>query len=485
MSFTAALDASAPISAESVDAAEPLVTTIPPRSHGRECAARRHRLTERLRSPRRRPDGHRPPAPLSMEVPRMSRIPLSLARRLPLAVLASLALVAGGCSKASEGDDAKEQKSKSVKISGEKGEKDDEKSDKAAKTDDSAAKKDDADPKKAADPKENKAIERDSTALVQEVPFGSIGWTIEADGVVKADARDKAGAPIKEGLQASVEGADGTAVPLQPIEGSTLWGATVPAFQADLTPIHYAVQLAPPDAPEPTEPPATGVFYVPAGGTKVLLAPPTATITAVAPAPAGAEVVADVKGPHGGVVQLVGPDRVELVSDQDSGEVRAYVLDAELKPIVVGERRLTLGVVADHPEVVGFEVAPGGAYFVAGWGIKADPLNLTLALRIGPAVHVGIVGWRPGVRFVAVRPAPWHVRVKTGWGPPAKVLVRGRVVEGHGPVHWARGEGGKGKVEVKGGGGPKVEVKGGGGPKVEIRPKIEIKAKGGGGKGKK
>ncbi len=314
-------------------------------------------------------------------------------------------------------------------------------------------------------------------AVVQELPFGTVAWTFEADGVVKADVRDKAGEPVKEGFVGSLEAPDGKPVELAPVEGAALYGAALPSFTGDLTPISYVVQVG--------AEPVRGTLYVPAGGTRVMLAPPAA------PPLKESAVMGDVKGPHGGIVQLVGPDRVELVSDQESGEVRAYVLDASLTPISVGERRLTLGVVADHPELVTFEAVEGGAYFSAGWGIKADPVHLTLALRVGAVVSVGVVGWRPGARLVVVRPEPWRVRLKPGWGPPARVLVRGRVIEAHEPRLTRRG---KPEVVVEPGrkGGEKIEIRGGkgGGERVEIKGKgggerVEIKGKGGGGKGKR
>jgi hypothetical protein len=405
----------------------------------------------------------------------------------PMYVALFLALpLATACSKPSTGDTSEDEAKPSKKKGGKVELSDDPKgsNDSPSATGSAAGTAGAGDKSNAgADVKANAAA---SKAVVQELPFGTVAWTFEADGVVKADVRDKAGEPIKEGFVGSLEATDGKPVELAPIEGApvagaALYGAELPAFKGDLTPVSYVVQVG--------ADPVKGTLYVPAGGTTVMLAPPAPSVTVTATA-----VGADVKGPHGGIVQLVGPDRVEIVSDQDSGEVRAYVLDASLMPIAVGERHLTLGVVADHPELVTLEPVDGGAYFVAGWGIHADPVSISVSVRLGAVVSFGLVGWRPGIPYVVVRPEPWRVRLKPGWGPPARVLVRGRVIEAHEPRLTRRG-----KVEVGLGpgfkGGERVEIKGrgggGGGEKVEIKgkggggggEKVEIKGKGGGGGG--
>jgi hypothetical protein len=245
-----------------------------------------------------------------------------------------------------------------------------------------------------------------SAGLVEEYDFGTIGWSFEGDGVVKADVRDKTGAPIKEGFSGELvvapptKGAPATPIVLKPIDGAPLYGAALPAFSADLTPVTYVVKVK--------DKPFTGTVHVPAGGTTVLLSAPAPSVT----------VAVGTKGPHGGVIQVVGDDRMELVSDDESHEVRVYVLDADLKPVAIGERKVTLGVVADVPDTVVLVPAPDKLYLTAHWKVRADPSRVTVCVRTGPAVHVAIVGWTPGVHLlVGVRAPVWHVRVHAGWGP--------------------------------------------------------------------
>lgn len=274
-----------------------------------------------------------------------------------------------------------------------------------------------------------------SAGLVEEYDFGTIGWSFEGDGVVKADVRDKTGAPIRDGfygelvVAAPEKGAPATPIVLKPIEGSPLYGAAVPAFSADLTPVTYVVKVK--------DKPFTGTVHVPAGGTTVLVSAPAPSVT----------VAVGTKGPHGGVIQVVGDDRLELVSDDVSSEVRVYVLDAELKPVAVGERKVTIGVVADVPDTVVLAPAPDKLYLTARWKVRADPSRVTLCVRTGPAVHVAIVGWSPGVHlFVGVRAPVWHVRVHGGWGPPLLVGEWDDDDDGHWKVKGWHGRGhGRGK----------------------------------------
>ncbi len=278
-----------------------------------------------------------------------------------------------------------------------------------------------------------------SNEVIQDTPFGSVGWVLENDGAVKADVRDKSGNPVADdfaGTLAAGDGADRKIVALAPLDGTTLFGATLPSFASDLTAVTYALKQGA-DA-------FNGTFYVPAGGSSVLTEPPaaapaapaaTGTAAPAAPATTGgtqaamAPTTTTAVGPNGGVVQMIGDQRVELVSDQATGEVRAYLLDAANKIMPLGDRKITLGVVADHPELVTLQPAEGGNYAVASWGIKIDPLSLTIAVRDGKRVHAGVIGWRPGMRLETKEPMPVRVSGKRGWAPPKKPLERGRVID--------------------------------------------------------
>jgi len=354
-------------------------------------------------------------------------------------------------------------------------------------------------PSSGGDPEENKPTKTSEKVdpkpiptlvdvLVEDFEFGSVSWMITSDGAVKAEVKDTSGAPIKEGFAGDLKVGEGespsTAVTLEPIQGSAIYGATLPAFDADLTPINYTFKLSGKTY--------VGTLHVPAGG--------TAVIVKAAAAPPKVVIEPGTKGPHGGVVQVVGEDRLELVSDLETGEVRVFVLDVGLKPIVVGERKVTIGVVADHPEVVVLAPEPGGLYFTAGWGIAVDPLRITLGLHVGARYDVAIVGFRPGVRLVVGAKAPViAVRVKTGWGPPARVFVKGKWVawedsgkgKGKGKDkddddhHAGKGvPGGAIEVKVKGGGN-EGKVGGGGGPAKGGNEGKGSDGKGGGGGGGK
>jgi hypothetical protein len=239
-----------------------------------------------------------------------------------------------------------------------------------------------------------------SNEVVQDTPFGSVGWTVANDGSVKADVRDSSGAPLADDVAGTLETGDGASaktVVLEPVAGSTLFGATLPAFSSDLTPVTYAIKQG--------NVLANGTFFVPAGGSSVLTQPPpasavappvtaaTATPNVVAPSAANGFAVA---GPHGGVVRWIGDKRVEIVADQTTGEVRAYLLDANNKSIPLGGRKLSLGVIGDHPELVNFEAVESGNYWAGTWGLKVDPRGLTIALRDGTTVHAGVLGLRVG-----------------------------------------------------------------------------------------
>jgi hypothetical protein len=272
-----------------------------------------------------------------------------------------------------------------------------------------------------------------SNEVIQEAPFGTVGWLLEDDGVVKADVRDKSGNAIADdfaGTLASGDGASKKEVSLAPIDGSTMFGATLPAFASDLTAVSYALKQGADTF--------DGTFFVPAGGSSILTEKPAtpaatagATTTTTPTTTGGAQAAIappTTTGPNGGVIQTIGEQRVELVSDQTTGEVRAYLLDAANKIIPLGDRKITLGVVGDQPELVTLQPAEGADYAVASWGLKADPVSLTIAIRDGKKVHAGVWGWRPGA-VVPVKPKePVHLVVKRNWPAPKGPLVRAKIL---------------------------------------------------------
>ena len=114
---------------------------------------------------------------------------------------------------------------------------------------------------------------------------------------------------------------DGQSFPLA-ADGASLT-ATIPALGAELTTIAYSLKVG--DATW------DGALHVPPGGTKDLLDVPAVT------------VAAGTKGPHGGAVEVVGDQRIEMVVDDKSGEVRVYMLDENLQPIPVGDAAAVAG----------------------------------------------------------------------------------------------------------------------------------------------
>jgi hypothetical protein len=276
--------------------------------------------------------------------------------------------------------------------------------------------------------------------VVQTVPFGTVGWSLDNNGGVKADVRDANGQPIADNIAGTVQGPDGKVVPLEAVNGSTQYGANMPQFTADLTPINYALQMG--------SQLANGTFFVPAGGTTVLADAPAAAASAVAAvsaaanaatvaptapataatAPANSESFNSV-GPNGGVVQVIGTEPYEIVSDQQTGEVRAYLLGHDRKPLPIGTRKITLGVIADHPEIVTLEPVEGANYAAATWGIKANPTHITISVRDGRMFHAGIVGWRPQAHHVAIKVEPIMIIAKRTWQPPRRPLPRAVTIE--------------------------------------------------------
>lgn len=262
-------------------------------------------------------------------------------------------------------------------------------------------------------------------AVVEEHDEGTVAWAIAPDGQVRAVVTAKAGGQVKENVSGSlvykIQGGETKTVPLVVEPKTGVLVAAGPKLEADLTEVNYTVQVS--------GKPWSGVMHVPVGG--------TAALVATAKTSVDVKVDAQAVGPHGGSIQVVGDDRLEMVGD-DGGEVRVYVLDADLRPRTSIEgRTLRVGFIAERPEVVTFAHASGGAYFVGRFGTRAvvDPLRVTVSLGLGGGVvRSAIWGYRPGIRVVAptatvrIAAAPRiHFRLTGGFDSGVDVYGRARV----------------------------------------------------------
>lgn len=264
----------------------------------------------------------------------------------------------------------------------------------------------------------------ESVPVALEEPFteehedGSVGWDIAADGSVRALVKTKDGNPIDKDVSGTLtwkepDGERQIPLALDPKTGLLI--AAGPKLEADLTEVKYNVIVA--------GKPWTGTLHVPAGGTRVIVE--GAKKAEKKPIPEGKT------GPNGGVIQVVGDDIVEVVADKDSGQVRVYVLDPDLKPIPVGNRTIKLGFVGASSELVVLNPAPGGLYVTGTLVAKANPTKLTVLMAHPTHTDVVVVGHRPGVHVVVgpsapvvnvVVATPWHVGVKVKTNPGVVVV---------------------------------------------------------------
>jgi hypothetical protein len=244
------------------------------------------------------------------------------------------------------------------------------------------------------------SAEAQASALVEVFETGSLAWTIDDAGKVRLDVRDKDGTSISKKAAADLEWQTETGeqktVKLAFDDKANALAGTGPAAKGDITLLRYKVTGG--------AAPMTGTLHVPVGGTIALAKDATEAEKVTAPA----------TGPNGGVVQVVGDDRIEVVGDEDSDQVRVFVLGADGKAVPVGERKVTLAVNADASEVVALTPSPDGLYLIGKWKVKSDPSRLTIVVRRAGAAHVALVGWKPGVKIVVLSAPKLKVRVKGG-----------------------------------------------------------------------
>jgi hypothetical protein len=311
-----------------------------------------------------------------------------------------------------------------------------------------------------------------SASLVEKFDGGSVAWNVSAQGEVLAHVKDQAGDDISKSVKGNIEWTAGGKVQTAPLAWDAKAEALVavgPPLQQDLTEIRYTFVA--------DTQPIVGVLHVPANGTSI--------IAVDAAAAAKVELKAQV-GPHGGPIQIVGEDRIEIVAEPTTNYVRVYVLDASLQPVVIGKRRITIAVGGPQPEVIVLTPGPQAAFFTGSWHVVAEPPRLTVAVH-DPIVglHVGVVGMLPGVPLLVGGgpvlamglPAPLPFRVQgVVFGPGVSITVGGTFYA-DGVVYAGKHDNGNHYGQIKNGGGVK-----GGGPGFA---NVGNKGNGGGGGGVK
>lgn len=244
----------------------------------------------------------------------------------------------------------------------------------------------------------------------------AVAWSVAADGAVMAQVRTLDGQPITEKVDGSIQWKVGNDVKSASLVSDPKKGVLVaqgPRLDADLTELTYKVTLE--------GAPLDGALHLPPGGTAQLVADGKAT--------AKVTLAEGARGPHGGIIQVVGEDRVEIVSAEGAEDVRVYVLNEKLEVVELEDRTLTIAVVGDKgPEVIVLTPSEEKLYFVGKWKVVSEPSRITVVVKRPGKVHVAIVGWRPGVVLVVGKSAP-KVKVKTkvyvGIGADVKIKEKG------------------------------------------------------------
>jgi hypothetical protein len=248
-------------------------------------------------------------------------------------------------------------------------------------------------------------------ALTEQNEDGSVSWEVGGDGRIRALVTSPNGEVVKNNATGAVtvKGEDGTqTVTLKQDPDTGLLLGQAAKLKGELTQVDYALNVGAKDW--------KGVLYVPEGG--------TAELDEGAKAASKITVPEGKQGPHGGTIQIVGQDRIELVADPSSKEVRVYVLDGDLKQVPIGARRVKLAVVDDRPEVIVLTPEPGGTFLKGRVASEHDPIKVTVSVTVNEERHVALVGYHPGAIVVVGSRAPRiHVMVIGGFRGTEGVVV--------------------------------------------------------------
>ena len=303
------------------------------------------------------------------------------------------------------------------------------------------------------------SIGDEDAIITEQHDNATVVWNVSADGQVKALVKSPDGKPIDKDVSGTVtwkgSGPDDTPVELPLVfdaQAGMLVG-TIPKLEGDLTELEYNIQVE--------GKPVAGTLHLPAGGTKELVLH--------AKASADIDIPEGKVGPNGGVIQVVGEDRIELVADEATGDVRVYVLDADFNPVQIEDRTIKLAIVGEAPETIVLVPDPGGLYFTGHMRAAVDPVRVTVAVgRPHVHTHVAVVGWHPGAVLVVGARAPRvRFRVAGGWHGHAKVV--GPKVEIHEPHPHADV-----KIHIKAPKPPSIKVGAGVGVKAKAGARVKI-----------
>jgi hypothetical protein len=298
-----------------------------------------------------------------------------------------------------------------------------------------------------------------SAALVEKLDEGSVAWNIHSDGTVRALLKARDDKPITANASGKITTGDGVVVELtQDAKSGVLEGKGL-KLNSDLTQAKYDLVVE--------GKPWTGTLFVPIGG--------TADLAAGASASAKVKLPEAKIGPHGGTLQVVGGDVVELSANASTGELRAYLLDAQLKAMAAADREIKVGIVVDgKAELIALVPEPGGMYFTGKIAAAVDPAEITIGVKAkGQArADFALIGFQPGVALAVGATAPRvKIMVKGDVEAPGVDLNARAGLAGHGEV----------KGDVKGGANVKtgLDVKG---PNLKVsgaavaNPGVEAKA---------
>ncbi|SRR6266545_65780 len=276
-----------------------------------------------------------------------------------------------------------------------------------------------------------------TNALTEQREDGSVAWDIHRDGKIRALMRSPSGEIVKSNATGSVtfrtEEGPQTVTLKQDSKTGLLYGEG-PKLKGELTQVDYELRTGSQDW--------NGTLFVPEGG--------TAELGENAQAAAKVTVPEGKQGPHGGTIQVVGQDRIELVGDPSSKEIRVYILNDDLKPVPVAARRIKLAVVDDRPEVIVLTPEAGGMYVKGRMSFEHDPAKITVSVTVNEQRHVALVGYQPGTVIVVGPRAPRvHVMVVGVFRGPDVVVVHEDDDDDRRKVHIKIKEHGRGnKVHV-------------------------------------